>query len=274
MSWLGKLFGGTFGFLTGGPLGAILGAALGHQFDQGMEGIEEDHGKDGFQPGSQHRVQMAFFTATFSVMGHIAKADGKVSLEEIEMAKVVMTNMELSEDLRQTAQKLFNEGKSSSFPLDDAVEQLRVECHRRSTLIRMFIEIQLQVAYADGMLDSSEERLLLHICDRLNFSRLQYQGLKSILEAQQRFGGGYEEFKNKRSVRSVQPSLEDAYGVLGLRASDTDAEVKRAYRRLISQHHPDKLVAKGLPEEMMKLATEKTQKIRKAYEMIQKSRAK
>lgn len=274
MSWLGKLFGGTFGFLTGGPLGAILGAALGHQFDQGMEGMEESHGQGEFEPGAQHRVQMAFFTATFSVMGHIAKADGKVSTEEIEMAKTVMANMELPENLRQTAQKLFNEGKSSGFPLDDALEQLRIECHRRSTLIRMFIEIQLQVGYADGVLDPSEERLLLHICDRLNFSRLQYQGLKAILEAQQRFGGaGYERFRNKRSVHSAQPSLDDAYGVLGLRPSASDTEVKRAYRRLISQHHPDKLVAKGLPEEMMKIATEKTQKIRKAYEMIQKLRS-
>ena len=272
MSWLGKLFGGAFGFMTGGPLGAMLGAALGHQFDQGMEGMQESHGQEELHPGAQHRVQMAFFTATFSVMGHIAKADGKVSAEEIQTAKMVMAKMELPENLRQTAQELFNEGKSPRFPLDDALEQLRTECHRRSTLIRMFIEIQLQVAYADGVLDRSEERLLLHICDRLNFSRLQYQSLKAILEAQQRFGGtGYEKFRNKPSAQSTQPSLEDAYGVLGLQPTASNAEVKRAYRRLISQHHPDKLVAKGLPEEMMKIATEKTQKIRKAYEMIQDS---
>lgn len=77
MSWLGKILGGTFGFFMGGPLGAVLGAALGHQFDKGMQGVERLGG--GFNPGDQQRVQTAFFTATFSVMGHIAKADGHVS---------------------------------------------------------------------------------------------------------------------------------------------------------------------------------------------------
>lgn len=273
MSWLGKLFGGTFGFLMGGPLGAILGTALGHHFDQGMEGINRDE-QSKFQPGEQHRIQMAFFTATFSVMGHVAKADGKVSQEEIELANTLMTNMELSGKMRETAQKLFAEGKSSRFPLDEALEQFRVECHRRSTLIRMFIEIQLQAAYADGVLDPAEESLLLHICGRLNISRFEYTRLKTILQAQQRFSEtGYDNFRQRTQTKPTKPNVGDAYAVLGLKSSASDTEVKRAYRRLISQHHPDKLVAKGLPEEMMKLATEKTQKIRKAYELIQTNRA-
>lgn len=260
--------------MMGGPLGAILGTALGHQFDKGVEGIDEGIERSDFRPGAQHRIQMAFFTATFSVMGHIAKADGKVSREEIELAKAIMANMELSHSMRQTAQKLFAEGKSSRFPLDEALEQLRIECHRRSTLIRMFIEIQLQAAYADGMLHPAEESLLLHICDQLKFSQFEYQSLKAILEAQQRFSrAGYDDFRAKARVKPAKLSLEVAYGVLGLKPSASDADVKRAYRRLISQHHPDKLVAKGLPEEMMKIATEKTQKIRKAYELIQSARS-
>lgn len=270
MSWLGKVFGGAFGFMLGGPLGAILGTSLGHQFDKGMDGIDDPE----FQLGNQRRVQMAFFTATFSVMGHIAKADGKVSREEIALANAIMANMELSNELRQAAQRLFNEGKSPSFPLDDALNQFKTECHHRTTLIRMFIEIQLQAAFADGRLDPTEENLLLHICSQLGFSRFEYQSLKAILQAQQRFSSSDHSSRRSRRPGASQPrpNVDDAYAVLGLTSSASDKEIKSAYRRLMSQHHPDKLVAKGLPEEMLKLATEKTQKIRKAYELIRDKR--
>ncbi len=267
MSWLGKIIGGTFGFFMGGPLGAVLGAALGHQFDKGMAGLDRLE-TGGFEPGEQPRVQTAFFTATFSVMGHVAKADGQVSPEEIELAKAVMGQMGLPPELRKTAINLFNEGKKSDFPLDAALDQFRNECHRRSTLIQMFIEIQLQAAYADGSLDETEETLLLHICDKLGFSRYKFQRLKVVTEAQRRFSSSWQE----SHPQSRGPTLGDAYQSLGIEKTASDAEVKKAYRRLMSQHHPDKLVAKGLPEEMMKIATEKTQEIRKAYETIRKAR--
>ncbi|RLA18019.1 MAG: co-chaperone DjlA [Gammaproteobacteria bacterium] len=267
MSWLGKILGGTFGFFMGGPLGAVLGAALGHQFDKGVEGIDR-LGGDGFNLGDQARVQTAFFTATFSVMGHIAKADGHVSPKEIEMAKAVMSKMELSPELRKTAINLFNEGKKEGFPLDAALEQFRKECHRRSTLIQMFIEIQLQAAFADGDFDDSEEALLLHICDQLGFSRYSFQRIKALVEAQQRFSSSWQ----NNHPQSQGPTLSDAYQSLGQKESASDAEVKKAYRRLMSQHHPDKLVSKGLPEEMMKIATEKTKEIQKAYETIREAR--
>ncbi|MGR9107337.1 MAG: co-chaperone DjlA [Gammaproteobacteria bacterium] len=270
MTWLGKVFGGAFGFLLGGPLGAVLGTALGHQFDKGMAGFEEPS-SGSFEPGHQRRVQMAFFTATFSIMGHLAKADGKVSRAEIDLAETIIRNMDLTRDMRQAAIRLFNEGKSPGFPLDEVLDQLRSECHRRTTLIRMFIEIQLQAAFADGALDPIEDRLLQHICNRLQFSNFEYRRLKAIFEAQQRFSD-YAGGAHRRPARPEPPKIDDAYAVLGLQPSASDAEIKKAYRRLLSQHHPDKLVSKGLPEEMIKLATEKTRKIRKAYELIREKR--
>ena len=270
MSWLGKMFGGAFGFLLGGPLGGILGAALGHQFDKGMDGFDESDGIP-FEPGSQRRVQMAFFTATFSIMGHLAKADGQISRAEIDLAETIIRNMDLSLEMRQTAIRLFNEGKSPDFPLDDVLEQLRKECHRRTTLIRMFIEIQLQAALADGELNPIEDRLLQYICTRLQFSKFDYERLKAIFQAQQRFSG-HARGQRGRPARPQAPKIEDAYAVLDLRPSASDSEIKKAYRRLMSQNHPDKLVSKGLPEEMIRLANEKTQNIRKAYELIRKER--
>jgi DnaJ like chaperone protein len=271
MSLLGKVFGGAFGFLLGGPLGGILGAAVGHQFDKGMEGFDESSGLS-FESGNQSRVQMAFFTATFSIMGRIAKADGNVSKAEIEHAEAIIRDMDLTLEMRQAAIRLFNEGKNSKFPMDDVLDQFLKECHRRTALIQMFIEIQLQAAIADGDLNPVEDRLLQHICNRLQFSKLRYQRLKNIFQAQQRFSANRSEHRQWKTERSRPPLINDAYAVLGLPSSASDSEIKKAYRRLMGQHHPDKLVSKGLPEEMIKIATEKTQNIRKAYDLIREQR--
>ncbi|MEQ1739391.1 MAG: co-chaperone DjlA [Methyloglobulus sp.] len=277
MSWLGKFLGGAFGFMLGGPLGAILGASLGHQFDIGMIRLDAH---ETLRPGDQHRVQMAFFTATFSVMGHIAKADGRVSPEEISLANRIMDQMSISGEMRTTVINLFEQGKSADFPLDDVLAQFYQECHRRTDLIRMFLEIQIQEALADGSMDSKEEKLLLHICGQLRVSHFDYERLKMRVQAQQRFyDRNYQyqqgqQYQRQPPHRHEQSSLQDAYEVLGLTSSASDDEVKKAYRRLMNQNHPDKLVAKGLPEEMMKLAKEKTQKITKAYETVQQARKK
>ncbi|NOY62319.1 MAG: co-chaperone DjlA [Gammaproteobacteria bacterium] len=247
MAWWGKLVGGAFGYMFGGPLGALLGAALGHNLDRG---VERAGGK------GAERVQLAFFTATFSVMGHLAKADGRVTRDEIASAEAVMARMQLSAEQKQLAVRLFNEGKSSNFSLDDVLDQFRHECQRRRNLIQMFLEILIFTSLADGTLHRAEREVLNHVSDRMGFSRAELEKLISMIGAQ-------------RSVQqSHSMSQEDAYAVLGVDADVNDAELKRAYRRLMSQHHPDKLVSKGLPEEMMKLATEKTQEIKAAYEMI------
>jgi DnaJ like chaperone protein len=258
--------------MLGGPLGAVLGAALGHHFDKGLKGLPEDQISWG-RPGDQERVQTAFFTATFSVMGHLAKADGRVSPDEIKLAEAVMDQMSLSAEMRNTAIGLFNEGKSEDFPLDDVVEQFRLECHRRQTLIQMFIEIQIQAAYADNRMDRAEETLLLHICSLLNISESTFRRLERMICAQSHYTGAAGARGRSAPAKAQDISLDDAYDILNITSEATDKEVKRAYRRLISQHHPDKLVSKGLPEEMMKIAAQKTDEIKKAYERVKEARS-
>ena len=261
MAWWGKVIGGTFGFMLGGPLGAALGAVLGHRFDKGLRGIEYEGGG-----GDLERVQAAFFTATFSVMGHVAKSDGRVSATEIAMAEQLMRQMRLSPDQRRVAIGLFNEGKRSEFPLDDALRQFRRECHRRTTLLQMFLEIQIQAALADGRLHPEENRMLLRVATDLGFAPDDVERLIHMLSGAARQGRG------DAGGPAGPAELAAAYETLGIESAASDAEVKRAYRRLMNQHHPDKLVAKGLPEEMVKLATEKTQQIRTAYERVRQSR--
>lgn len=264
MAWWGKALGGAFGFMMGGPLGALIGIGFGHNFDKGLKSNLSDKR---FEPGQQERVQAAFFTATFSVMGCVAKADGKVTPDEIRMAEAVMTQMGLSGEARDSAKRLFNEGKSDDFPLDEVLDQFKQELHRRVTLLQMFLEIQLQAAYADGVLDKAEEALLARICKRLGVPLDQLHRLEEMLKAGFGQGSGRSPGHQPRSR-----SLADAYAILGSDKSASDAEIKKAYRRLMSQHHPDKLVSKGLPEEMMRDATEKTQQIKEAYEQIKQSR--
>lgn len=254
MAWWGTLIGGTLGYMLGGPLGAMLGVALGGNFDRGINISGQ------FDPGDQERVQAAFFSATFSTMGHIAKADGKVTPDEIASASHIMAQMQLTSEQKKAAKKLFHEGKNDTFPLDEVLLQFRKECHRRRNLLQMFIEIQIAMAMADGHLHNKEKQLLNHIGEQLGFSRPELEHLF-------RFADG-----TSHTAAHKTQTLDDAYAILGVSKSASDAEVKKSYRRLMSQHHPDKLVSKGLPEEMIKVATEKTQKIRKAYERIKNSR--
>jgi DnaJ like chaperone protein len=262
MSWWGKVVGGAFGFMLGGPIGALLGVAVGHHFDRGLGGTVR-RARSAFEPGSRERVQTAFFTATFSVMGHLAKADGRVSEEEIDMARAVMAQMDLSSALRKAAIRLFSEGKRPDFPLDEVVDQFRRECHRRQTLMQMFLELQIQAALADGEVHPEEERLLKRIAERLGFSPVDVAALIEMVRAQRHYA---------RQPRTAGPSVDDAYAILNVSRKASDAEVTKAYRRLMNQHHPDKLVAKGLPEEMMRIATEKTREIKAAYETIREQR--
>jgi len=264
MNWWGKLIGGAFGFMVGGPIGALLGAALGHNFDKGLTGVLK--GTVG-GVGETERVQSAFFAATFSIMGYMAKADGRVSEVEISTANHIMSQMMLNSEQRDVAKRLFNEGKQPQFDLEAVLGQFKQECHRRSNLIQMFLEIQIATVLADGVADQKELDVLYHIGKQLGFNAGIIDQLVQMVQAQQRYA-------NQSSDKRVptKSDIKNAYQVLGVAESADDAQVKKAYRRLMNQHHPDKLVSKGLPDEMMKLATEKTQEIKRAYEQIMRIR--
>ncbi len=256
MSWWTSVLGGALGYMIGGPLGAMLGVAFAGNLSKGKSNFRGS--ASDYRPGDQQRVQAAFFSSVFSVMGYIAKVDGKVSKSEILLAQQVMQHMQLSEDMQKAAKELFNQGKQNDFNLDEVLEQFRTESHRRTHLVRMFLEIQIQATYADGVFDDKEYDALKYIANKLRFPIHELERL-------------IQQF-SVASGKSSKLTIDDAYVILGADKSLTDKELKRAYRRLLAQHHPDKLVAKGLPDEMIKLANEKTQEIISAYELIKKHR--
>jgi DnaJ like chaperone protein len=266
MTIWGKLIGGFCGFLLAGPFGLFLGVIIGHMFDRGLRRSYWHFGA-----GHQAEAQQAFFKATFLVMGYIAKADGRVSEAEIQAARNVMQQMGLNENMRQQAMDLFTQGKQPDFNLEQTLTQLLQSCHRNKVLLRLFLELQMRAAQADGALSQQKQRVLQMLAQRLGFAPLNFVFFEDLFGFNARQQQGYQQNYQQHTYRAPprqQFPLRDAYILLGVSETSSDAEVKRAYRRLMSQHHPDKLVSKGLPEGMIKLATEKTQNIKAAYDSI------
>lgn len=282
--WVGKIIGATLGLFTGGPFGIIIGMIVGHLFDQFVErnmiGITEQQSTRSnhstANPNLQLQIQQIFFRTTFRVMGRIAKADGHVSTQEIAIAQDIMTQMGLTDDMRKQAIGFFTEGKDSNFDLSPDIKRLKEAFTHQASLSQMFLEIQLSVAYSDGKLSLEERRVFDRLCRDLGISAFQFEWIHSRVKAATS-GGWSSNQKSSSGSRSgsrgnQQSELATAYAVLGVKSDINDKDLKKAYRKLMSQHHPDKLVAKGLPAEMMKLAKEKTQEIQTAYDKITQAR--
>ncbi len=256
----GKILGAMVGFFVGGPAGALLGGLAGHQVDLQIE--RKDGGARGVAPA--RAVQEAFFRTTFQAMGHLAKSDGYVSEQEIHAARQVMQQFGLGQPETRLAIELFTLGKARDFPLEAALGQLHALIRGRTDLCRMFVQIQLQAALWSGPLHGPGRALLERMCRVLEISTLELARMEALLRMQQPSG--------QTPAQREAEKLGSAYEVLGIGPDAGDAEVKKSYRRLMNQNHPDKLVAKGLPESMMKVAEEKTRQVRAAYEVICEAR--
>jgi len=264
MHWWGRLIGGIFGYLlTGSPLGAVFGYFVGNLFDRGIRSNWRIPlwSQQGFKSSA---IQQIFFKVTFLVMGHVAKSDGRVSEDEIRVARVIMQRMQLSEAQKLAAIRYFNQGKQADFKLQAILNELMAACHHNQLLLKMFIDIQYQAAMANGSIGSAKRHILENVYQRLGFSVHSQQQRRSYSSSQRQY--------QRSSYQSPASSLGDAYATLEISSQANNHEVKRAYRKLMSQNHPDKLIAQGLPEEMVRLATDKTQKIRAAYEQIRAAR--
>lgn len=274
---IGRILGTIFGFMFGRIPGAVLGFVVGYFFDKGYS---QDFNQKGgfnrfFSSQDEFKTQAIFFHSLFSVMGHVAKADGAVSDSEIRMASALMDQMNLEADMKKEAQQAFRDGKAADFPLKQVVKEFKESCHGRRDILQVYLEILIQSAYVDGKLDKAEQAILETVAKYLGFSQHDLLYLLSAFEAEIRFRQGQQGGKNqntKGARYSSQQSLDDAYKILGVKKADDDKSVKKAYRKLMSEHHPDKLVSKGLPKQALELAKAKTQDIQSAYELIKEKR--
>lgn len=263
MGWNGKIVGVIIGLMLGHPLWVVLGLIIGHLYDIGFFNklLVKSIAKGGV------KIQRVFFDCTFSVMGYLAKADGRVTESEIRIAEKIMQQMNLSPEMRLEAIRLFNQGKQADFNMSAAIQSLKSACWQFPNLLRTFLEIQIQIANADGQISAGKRQALRAICEELGVQGFVFDQFEQQAYAEQ----SYQRYYHQQRQDPVQ-HLADAYQILNISKEASDAEVKKAYRRLMSQHHPDKLMAQGLPPEMIKLANERTQKIKSAYETIKKHR--
>ena len=262
MMWQGKALGATVGVFAAGPVGALFGAVIGHLFD--VEAETRLRGKRA--SGTAVGIQEQFFRSTFQIMGHIAKSDGHVSEDEIRAARAMMAELRLGENEVRFAIELFTVGKAADFPVEASLQQLYRVSRNRPDLCRMFVQIQLQAALWSGGIHPAARKVLTRVCASLDISAYELVQMEALLRMQ----------RSGRQPTHAQPAVDrltQAYAVLGVGHAASDAEVTRAYRRLMNQNHPDKLLAKGLPESMTKVAEEKTRQIRAAYERVRDARA-
>lgn len=271
MIW-GKVIGTILGYLTAGIPGAVVGFILGHIFDQG---ITQQSLISGLFSSEKHRkeIQTTFFKATFMIMGNVAKSDGIVSEDEVRHIEKIMEQFRIDPEARIEAITYFNQGKQKEFVIDEVLNELRQAGKRHKALLQVFIEIQLQAAYVGGVLNDAKRAVLIYVSERLGIDRTLFARLNAMHQAEDKF----KEYMHRQYQQQFQKMrntsvLSEAYKILSVEPTANDLQVKLAYRKLMSQHHPDKLIAQGLPEAMIKLTTEKTQEIKKAYETIMEER--
>ena len=247
---------GLFGLLAGGFRGLLIGAAIGYVGGLLLQKFLRDR---------LAAVQSQFLESTFAVMGALCKADGVVTRDEIATAEAMFEKLHLSAAQRETAKAAFARGKSKDFDVDAEIRTFARVAHGYRPLLLMFLQVQCAAVAGDGNVHPAEHQLLVRIARDLGLSEIDVAQLEALLRASAgaSAGAGAPPSRNK---------LADAYEALGLSPSASVDEIKKTYRRLMSQNHPDKLAGKGLPESMREMAEERTREISTAYAIIKESR--
>jgi len=249
MGVIGKLIGGTIGFAMGGPLGAIAGAVFGHAFDKNTDPYVT-YDTDLLTAGNQN-AQLTFFVAAFSMLAKIAKVDGRVTSAEMDSVEKFMTvDLNLDPESRRVAREIFHTALNAPESFQDFAAQFYAQFRNEPRLLETMIDIMLRVSVADGTLNPIEETLISSATRMFNIEDAHYQRIKS---------------------RYVSNSAA-YYATLGCDESDSDEHIKRQYRKLVLDYHPDKIASKGLPEAFNQFANDKFREIQDAYEQVKKVR--
>lgn len=257
----GRVLATLLGLLIFNIPGAIVGFVLGSIFDKAVIRILQENLTG--PAANSEAVKTVFMQLLFTALGQLAKADGRVSEEEIAHTEALIKDFSLDADERKKATSWFQEGVKQQGHFRDLLQQFNAMSRLRPELKQVMLEALISLAMADGELDQGEETLLLEIAQGLGINQRAFRQLLNMLKGQQGF---------QHSAPNSIDQLAEAYKALGVTEQDSDKDIKKAYRKLMSQHHPDKLMAQGVPEDAIKLATEKSQAIQGAYEVIKKSR--
>ena len=253
-----KIIGIFLGYYLLGIFGAFVGYVIGSILDR-----YRAYGAGAINPLTNAHRQTVFIETVFILMGKLAKADGYISQDEINHVEEFIHKLGMSSEHRQLAIALFKQGAAPDFDIKPKLNEFIAVCGHTNSLKQMLLIYLIVMALSDGRLHAAEEGLLKDFAFHLGYDQSAFKQLLDMVLGQSHFAGG----------QTTSPTaLEDAYKALGVSKESSDQEVKRAYRKLMSQYHPDKLMGQGVPEDMISMATAQTQEVQAAYELIKKSR--
>nr|WP_163501546.1 co-chaperone DjlA [Halomonas socia] len=243
---------GLIGLAVGGPIGLLVGGGLGWWLGRQLKRRLSV---------ARMRIQEGFLESIFSVMGCLCQADGKVTDGELGVAEKLFDQMRLQGEQRARARTAFERGRADDFDLDAELVSVNRLTRHQPVMRQVFLQVQLSAIAADGVLHPAEHEMILRVARGVGCSEAEVQQIEAMLHG-----------AAANSQGASEEALNDAYRVLGVSEDASDAEIKKAYRRLMSQNHPDKLAGKGLPESMREVAQARTSEISNAHERIRAAR--
>ncbi|WP_417319606.1 TerB family tellurite resistance protein [Emcibacter sp.] len=241
MSVWGTLLGGAAGLALGGPIGALIGAFAGHVATKKL--AEKIGG-----PVGEATEKITFTIGVIALSAKMAKADGRVTRDEINVFRQAFR---VPDSESRNVGRLFDLARQEATGYEPYARQLARLFRDQPVVLEELLDILFHIAMADGIMHPEEEKFLEHVARLFGFDQTTYQRIR-----ESHLG------KDKR----------DPYVVLGVERTATDQEIKSRYRKLIKEHHPDLLMAKGVPEEFIEVANEKLAAINEAYDRIAKER--
>lgn len=257
-----KIIVALAGYYFFGFFGGLIGYFIGGSIDRARS-----LGVGGMNPLGNGQRRDVFLETVFTLMGKLAKADGVITKDEIDHVELFIKKMGMTAEHREQAIAQFKRGSAANFDINPTLDTFMATCGQTLNLKQMVVVYLIVMAVADGVLDKAEVALLEQIAARLGYSNAQFQQLLEMVLNQSHFSSGAG-----GAQASSSNALADAYKAIGVTENNTDQEIKRAYRKLMSQYHPDKLMGQGLPEDMIAVATEKAKEIQVAYDLIKERR--
>lgn len=258
MSYRGRIIGAIIGLLLfRHPVGMLIGFLVGLYFDKGYAGLRKGNASNTREHIQD--IRALFMPFLFTSLGHLAKSDGRISEAEISHAEDVMKHYGFDVGMREEAIRWFQDGAKKDSRYEELLQEFAAAIRDKPDVKKVVLELLVSLAMADGIIHPREEALLLKIAVTLGVHERMFQLLLNQLKGQQAFGKA-----------DSNHELAEACRVLGVNESDSMDVIKKAYRKLMSEHHPDKLIAQGVPEAAIRMATEKSQVIQSAYEIVKK----
>jgi len=241
MSIWGSLLGGMVGFSFGGPIGALIGSMIGGR-------LSSSRRRSGFRQGFAQQQQIFAFSLII-LTAKLAKVDGHVSKEELIAVK---EKLKIPENEIDQVVKIFNKAKEDSLGYEPYAQQIAQIYGRNSAVLDEVINILFYIAEADGKVTDSEVNYIKNVSSIFGLNSSQFEGIREA---------------------RVGSHKQNPYVILGCDPNDDLQTIRKKYLQLSKEHHPDVLMSKGLPKELIEESEKKLAAINSAYDKIEKMKS-